>query len=133
MQDTENVQDLLKSIKQQTGIILLCILLDHTFSPEPDVYMILMLHTHWLVTFATLTYSNGSIEDHFRDSWSRVKDDIDSTDESTILNTDTDELVNYYYENIHFQLLKWTLHDKTNLKKTTLMLLEINLSLLGFL
>lgn len=42
--------------------------------------------------------SGGNIEDHFRDSWSRVKDDIDSTDESTILNTDTDELVNYYYE-----------------------------------
>jgi hypothetical protein len=42
--------------------------------------------------------SSGSIEDHFRDSWSRVKSDIDSTDDSMLLNTDTDELVNYYYE-----------------------------------
>jgi len=42
--------------------------------------------------------SSGSIEDHYRDSWRRVKEDIDSSEESTILNADTDELVNYYYE-----------------------------------
>lgn len=42
--------------------------------------------------------SNGSIEDHFRDSWGRIKNDIDSTEDSVILNTDTDELVNFYYE-----------------------------------
>lgn len=42
--------------------------------------------------------SSGSIEDHFRDSWRRVKEDIDSTEDSTILNTDTDELVSFYYE-----------------------------------
>ena len=42
--------------------------------------------------------SNGSIEDHYRDSWRRVKEDIDSNEESFILNTDTDELVNFYYE-----------------------------------
>jgi len=42
--------------------------------------------------------SNGSIEDHFKESWVRVKADIDSSDESTILNSDTDELVTFYYE-----------------------------------
>ena len=42
--------------------------------------------------------SDGSIEDHYTDSWRRVKEEIDSTDEPTILNTDTDELVNFYYE-----------------------------------
>jgi len=42
--------------------------------------------------------SEGSIDDYFRDSWRRVKEDINSSEESHILNTDTDELVNFYYE-----------------------------------
>ena len=42
--------------------------------------------------------SNGSIADYFNDSFRLVKNDIDSADNSIILNTDIDKLVNNYYD-----------------------------------
>jgi len=61
--------------------------------------------------------SNGSIEDHYRDSWRRVKEDIDSNEESFILNTDTDELVNFYYEKYSLPTIEIDTSRQNKLKK----------------
>lgn len=61
--------------------------------------------------------SNGSIEDYFRDSWKRVKSDIDSTEDSVILNTDTDELVNFYYEKYALPIIEIDTSRQNKLEK----------------
>lgn len=61
--------------------------------------------------------SNGSIEDYFRDSWSRVKHDIDSTEDSTLLNTDTDELVDHYYEKYSLPAIEIDSSQQNKLEK----------------
>ena len=50
--------------------------------------------------------SSGSIADYFHNAFKLVKNDIDSADESIILNTDIDKLANNYYEKYSLPIIQ---------------------------